>query len=62
MTENHPDEILSLKEVECLLKLSRHSIERAIRKGLPACKVGGMWRFRRSRVLEWLDQSKREAH
>jgi PTS system nitrogen regulatory IIA component len=50
-----PD-LLSLKQLAEYLQLSQRTVYRLLERGdLPAVKVGGQWRFRRSTVDEWLD-------
>ena len=52
-----PDEILTLKEVAKLLKVAEKTVyTMAQKKELPAFKVRGQWRFRRSDIDEWIDQ------
>ncbi|RMG95846.1 MAG: DNA-binding protein [Deltaproteobacteria bacterium] len=52
-----PDEILTLKEVAKLLKVAEKTVyTMAQNKELPAFKVRGQWRFRRSAIDEWIDQ------
>jgi PTS system nitrogen regulatory IIA component len=50
-----PD-LLSPKQLAEYLQLSQRTIYRLLERGdLPAVKVGGQWRFRRTAVDEWLD-------
>jgi PTS system nitrogen regulatory IIA component len=50
-----PD-LLSPKQLAEYLQLSPRTIYRLLeRGGIPAVKVGGQWRFRKSAVDEWLD-------
>jgi excisionase family DNA binding protein len=49
------DEFYTLKELSKQLKLSTDTIYRMVRKGkIPAVKIGKKWRFRKSRIDEWL--------
>lgn len=49
-------EVLTTRELAEYLKLSERSIYRLLERGeIPAFKVGGQWRFRKSAVDEWLD-------
>jgi excisionase family DNA binding protein len=48
--------MMTLREVAEYLHLSTMSVRRAIeKKGLPAYRVGGLWRFNRLEVEAWLD-------
>ena len=54
---NLPD-LLSPKQLAEYLQLSQRTVYRLLERGdLPAVKVGGQWRFRKSAVDEWLDVS-----
>jgi PTS system nitrogen regulatory IIA component len=49
-------ELLTTKQLAEYLQLSERSIYRLLEHGeIPAVKVGGHWRFRKSVVDEWLD-------
>jgi excisionase family DNA binding protein len=49
------NEILTVKEVADFLKLHQTTVYKMIKSGeLPAFKIGSDWRFRRSRIEEWL--------
>ncbi|NLR73688.1 helix-turn-helix domain-containing protein [Leeia aquatica] len=52
----HPEgEILTLDEVATYLKAGKRTIYRlAVEGKLPAFKLGGTWRFRRSDLEEWI--------
>lgn len=48
-------EILTLDEVAAYLKAGKRTIYRLATEGkLPAFKLGGTWRFRRSDLDEWI--------
>jgi len=48
-------EILTLEEVAAYLKAGKRTIYRLAAEGkLPAFKLGGTWRFRRSDLDEWI--------
>jgi PTS system nitrogen regulatory IIA component len=50
-----PD-LLTTKQLAEYLQLSERSVYRLLEQGdIPAVKVGGHWRFRKSAVDEWLD-------
>ncbi len=54
-------EILTLDEVAAYMKAGKRTVYRLAAEGkLPAFKLGGMWRFRRSDLEMWIAaQSKR---
>ena len=48
-------EILTLDEVTAYLKAGKRTVYRlAAERELPAFKLGGTWRFRRSDLDEWI--------
>ena len=48
-------EILTLDEVATYLKAGKRTVYRLVAEGrLPAFKLGGSWRFRRSDLDEWI--------
>lgn len=52
-----PDEILTLPEVAQLLKVAEKTVYTMAQKGeLPAFKVRGQWRFRRSDIDAWIER------
>jgi excisionase family DNA binding protein len=56
------DEILTLPEVAQLLKVAEKTVYTMAQKGeLPAFKVGGQWRFRRTDLHAWIDAKTRRA-
>lgn len=56
------DEILTLPEVARLLKVADKTVYTMAQKGeLPAFKVGGQWRFRRTALDAWIDAKTRRA-
>ena len=49
------NEILTLDEVAVYLKAGKRTVYRLAAEGrLPAFKLGGTWRFRRSDLNEWI--------
>ena len=49
--------ILTLKEVADYLDVSPTSIYRYVKQGkIPSIRVGGQYRFRRTKIDEWLDK------
>jgi len=56
------DEILKLPEVAQLLKIAEKTVYTMAQKGeLPAFKVGGQWRFRRTDLDAWIDAKTRRS-
>lgn len=55
------DEILTLRGVAGLLKVADKTVYSMAQKGLlPAFKVGGQWRFKRTDIDRWIEQQKLE--
>ena len=51
-------EILTLDEVAAYLKAGKRTVYRFAQSGkIPAFKLGGTWRFRRSELERWIDQN-----
>jgi excisionase family DNA binding protein len=49
------DEILTLEEVAAYLKAGRRTVYRLAANGqIPAFKLGGTWRFRRTELDQWI--------
>jgi excisionase family DNA binding protein len=56
------DEILTVSEVAGLLKVAEKTVYTMAQEGeLPAFKVRGQWRFRRSDLDAWIDAKTRRA-
>jgi excisionase family DNA binding protein len=57
------DEIFTLDELAAYLKVGKRTLYRLAAHGeIPAFKVGGTWRFRRSDIDQWIqDRSPRRA-
>ncbi|MCP5425343.1 MAG: helix-turn-helix domain-containing protein [Gammaproteobacteria bacterium] len=52
------NEILTLEEVAAYLKAGKRTVYRLAQKGeIPAFKLGGTWRFRRSDLDHWIAAS-----
>jgi excisionase family DNA binding protein len=52
---DQPDEILTIDEVAAFLKAGKRTVYRLAASGkLPAFKLGGTWRFRRSDLDNWI--------
>lgn len=48
-------EILTLDEIAAYLKIAKRTAYRLAQKGeIPALKLGGTWRFRRSELDRWI--------
>lgn len=53
------DEVLKLKDVAALLKVSEKTIYSMTQAGeLPAFKVRGQWRFSRQDIETWIEKQK----
>ena len=49
-------EAYTAEEVAQYLKLHPYTVRRLARENkIPAFRVGGQWRFRRERLVKWLD-------
>lgn len=49
-------DIMTIKEVSEYLKLAEKTAYRLAAQGkIPGFKVGGIWRFRKSEIDEWLE-------
>lgn len=56
------DEILTLPEVAELLKVAEKTVYTMAQKSeLPAFKVRGQWRFKRTDIDVWIEQQKAAA-
>ncbi|MBN2561539.1 MAG: helix-turn-helix domain-containing protein [Phycisphaerae bacterium] len=51
------DRLLSVDDVAAYLGVKRDTVYKwIVRHGLPARKVGRLWKFRRSEVDQWFDE------
>jgi excisionase family DNA binding protein len=51
-----PDEVLTLKEVVALLKLAEKTVYAVAAAGeIPAFKIRGQWRIKRTELDQWMD-------
>jgi len=49
------DEILTIKELSLYLKINEKTIYKLAKQGkLPGVKIGGMWRFKKEAIDNWL--------
>lgn len=56
-TSTSDGEILTIKQVADYLKVIERTIYRlAAVKKIPAFKVGGMWRFSKAEINQWIQQ------
>ena len=54
------DDILTIPDVANLLKVAEKTVYGLAQKGdLPAFKVGGQWRFRRTSIDSWIEAKTR---
>jgi excisionase family DNA binding protein len=61
MTERRSmtDDIWTIKELAAYLRLKEKTAYALVAKGeIPGFKVGGSWRFRRSDIERWIEESK----
>ena len=55
MVDNQADAVMTVTEVSEFLRVGESTVYRLAKKGkIPARKVGGMWRFSRESLNEWL--------
>jgi len=51
-------ELMTLKETARYLRIKNATLYRLAQKGkIPVSKVGGLWRFRKSKIDTWLDEN-----
>jgi excisionase family DNA binding protein len=61
MTSSADEEILTLKQVADFLKVTERTIYRlAAGKKIPAFKVGGIWRFSRAELDQWIQRQQKD--
>ena len=55
-----PDEVLTIKEVAALLKLAEKTVYAMAQTGeIPAFKIRGQWRLKRTELDQWMDAQPR---
>jgi excisionase family DNA binding protein len=55
-----PDEVLTIKEVAALLKLAEKTVYAMAAAGeIPAFKIRGQWRIKRTEFDQWMDAQPR---
>jgi PTS system nitrogen regulatory IIA component len=56
------ERLMSIKEVAEYLQVDMSTLYLWSQRGqIPAMKVGKMWRYRRSEIEAWLDQSRNQS-
>lgn len=56
------EEILTVKDVANFLKVDEKTIYRLIQdKEIPCFKVRGQWRFKKSTIVEWINQKLKQS-
>lgn len=56
------DEIMTIREVADFLRLTEKTAYRFALEGkIPGFKVGGTWRFRKSKIEAWIEQQEKSA-
>ncbi len=56
------DDILTIKEVAEMLKLTEKTAYRLVSEGeIPGFKVGGSWRFSRNKLEKWVAEQNKKA-
>jgi excisionase family DNA binding protein len=59
MDDSHVDEVLNLEEASRYLRIKRRTLySLAARGDVPAAKIGGQWRFRRSQLEGLFEDSR----
>ena len=54
------ENLITINEAAALFQVHHNTIRKLIRQGLPCLKLGSVYRFRESELLEWVD-AQREA-
>lgn len=56
------DEVMTVKELARYLKINEKTIYKLLKNGnVPASKIGGTWRFKKSIIEEWLEKKHKES-
>jgi len=51
------EKLLTLPELADYLQVSKSKLYRMTKKGkIPASRIGGSWRFKKSRIDRWIDE------
>lgn len=60
---NTTSPLLTVKDVANYLGVTQRTVYRLMKEhSLPACKVGGQWRFKAESLEVWMRQETRNAH
>jgi len=52
---NMKDEIMTIKDLSSYLKINEKTIYKLAKQGkLPGIKIGGMWRFKKDAIDNWM--------
>jgi excisionase family DNA binding protein len=55
-----PDEVLTIKEVAAMFKLAEKTVYAMAQAGeIPAFKIRGQWRIKRTELDQWIDAQPR---
>ena len=56
------NDIMTIREVAEFLRLTEKTAYRFALEGkIPGFKVGGAWRFRKSKIEQWIQQQEKDA-
>ena len=55
---NMNDDVMNMKELMAWLRISRPTVERMMKKGLPRMKIGRQYRFDKAEVKGWMKDEK----
>ncbi|MBC8505981.1 MAG: helix-turn-helix domain-containing protein [Chloroflexi bacterium] len=63
MTTSKYPEIMTVSEVAEYLRMGQSTIYKLLKeKRIPAFKIGGSWRFKRTALDKWIAQGSENAH
>jgi excisionase family DNA binding protein len=55
---NKKNDVLTIDELAEYLRLQVKSVYRLVKqKKIPGIKIGGSWRFSKSRIIEWIEEA-----
>ena len=59
--DNIQTDVLTIEELAIYLKISKSTLYKLVREGkIPSQKVGRRWRFRKTAIDRWLDETRTE--
>ena len=59
MNENYNDNWIGINEVAEYLGVTKETVRNLIKKtDIPACKIGKLWKFKRSELDSWVKSGK----